>query len=143
VGEPLELLQAGAALRWLFPQALGERFSARARLKVSDGELRLERIVAHGGGLSLAGALRLPAGEPRGALLIETSTRRIGLLFSGAEPRPVLTPAPDWLQQTLGRSGLTRSLHEGCTSSLHADDARPCAARRSAFAMVAARELEP
>jgi hypothetical protein len=143
VQRPLELLRAGAALRWLFPQAVGEHFSAGAQLKVSSAELRLKSIVAHGGGLSLAGGLRWTAGEPHGALLIETSVRRIGLVFSGSDPRPVLTPAPDWLQQTLDSSGLAgRSHQEGCTSSLYADHARLCGARWSASAMVAARELK-
>lgn len=115
---PLALVGAGAALRWLFPNALGSPFRARGELQLADGSLALERIQASAGGIEVRGALRIDDAVS-GALLIETRTRNVGVAFDDGAARPELAPAQGWLDRQLGPAGLVAARAQRAPSQPH------------------------
>lgn len=97
-------LGARAALQWMFPEALDAQFSLSTALAVSAAAVELTDIQAHVGSLDLSGGLTWNEVDgARGALLVSTGVRRVGLKFEQGDVKPELTPSQDWLSRALSR----------------------------------------
>jgi hypothetical protein len=87
------------------PEALDAKFSVSTALAVSAADVELTDIQAQVGSLDLSGGLTwIDLEGARGALLVSTGVRRVGLTFEQGQVTPELTPSQDWLSRALSRN---------------------------------------